>query len=139
MPQNQNNNPALQIRTPDQQLQVMNPFHFSMMTQEQYNLFMQHAFNQFQTQPQLVQQRQQQNFSTPVHQRTAPVNMPVNIPVNIESQQQMQATSPPDMNVSSTELDTPGHEDTAAGTFTSPGLADSTNAADTTYDNMPDN
>ena len=139
MPQNQNNNPALQIRTPEQQLQVLNPFHFSMMTQEQYNLFMQHAFNQFQSQPQLAQQRQQQNFSTPVHQRPAPVNMPVNIPVNIESQQQVQATSPPDMNVSSTELDTPGLEDTPAGTFTSPGLADSTNAADSTYDNMQAN
>ena len=76
-PQSQNANPALQIRTPDQQLQVMNPFHFSMMTQEQYNLFMQHAFNQFQAQPQLVQQGQQQNFSTPIQQRAAP-------PVHIE-------------------------------------------------------
>ena len=41
--QPQNFNPALQIRTPDQQVQLINPFQFSMMTPEQYQMFMQHA------------------------------------------------------------------------------------------------
>ena len=130
-PQIRNANPALQIRTPDQQLQFLNPFYFSMMTQDQYNLFMQHAFNQFQAQPHQIQPGQQQTFSTPIQQRAAP-------PVHIVSQQQTQATSPPDMNVSSTELDTPGHEDTPAGMFTSPGPAESTNVADSTNDELQD-
>ena len=128
-PQSQNANPALQIRTPDQHLQFINPFQFSMMTQDQYNLFMQHALNQFQAQPQTSLLGQQQTFSTPIQQRTAP-------PVPVESRQEQQVASPPDMNVSSPELDTPGYDDTAAGTFNSPGSAEATNVADSTNEGI---